>query len=450
MQRRTRRSNGIPRALTDETFELDGEPIANPLRSFVLPVGDRRPGQQDIASDPNARTTASRRDTRRCAIRSPGWSAPRPTRRRPKEHNAGFPNYAANVKTLDANIMAWLTLPVVVGRQSIARARRRQVRPLPGRAQLHAVLQHHLGRARGTPTNPQDLVVPLESPHNYIHLAVGGFDIPDLQRLADPRRQRRHGRERHRRRSTRSSSSTTASSTTPSGSGSGARTRPQRLTIDQDDPGASYAQNQPPAGGNPGDMLTMADAADPVPPSGREPDDQRATASTSRAARLRLRPRLARRYRHAGHTAPMAARRARRAGRTVQVSGINRAKIAGSFVISAFANDDGKREYVGTNAVLSRWHVEGCMNCQNHLEAKATFPLAYDSAHFLAEDAQARGGIEVEVRTHTGLYGGAPRRAAAATLASEPRGTRRSGWRSADPHDGRITPLPLVCVSNTR
>jgi tyrosinase len=69
--------------------------------------------------------------------------------------------------------------------------------------------------------------------------------------------------------------------------------------------------------------------------------------------------------------------------------------------------------------VLSRWHVEGCMNCQNHLEAKATFPLAYDGAHFLAEDAQARGGVEVEVRTHTGLYGGAPRRAVRAGLALE-------------------------------
>jgi tyrosinase len=31
--------NGIPRALTDETFELDGATFPNPLRSFALPVG---------------------------------------------------------------------------------------------------------------------------------------------------------------------------------------------------------------------------------------------------------------------------------------------------------------------------------------------------------------------------------------------------------------------------
>ena len=32
------RENGIPKALTQATFELDGQTIANPLRSFVLPV----------------------------------------------------------------------------------------------------------------------------------------------------------------------------------------------------------------------------------------------------------------------------------------------------------------------------------------------------------------------------------------------------------------------------
>ena len=32
----------------------------------------------------------------------------------------------------------------------------------------------------------------------------------------------------------------------------------QGFTIDMQDPGASYANNQPPAGANQGDMLTMA------------------------------------------------------------------------------------------------------------------------------------------------------------------------------------------------
>ena len=118
------------------------------------------------------------------------------------------------------------------------------------------------------------------------------------------------------------------------------------------------------------------------------------------------------------YATPAAARpmalRAAPPGHTVQVSGINRANIRGSFLISAFATAEGKREYLGTKAVLSRWHVEGCMNCLNHLEAKATFPLAHDGARFLTTEAAQAPGVEVEVRTHTGLFGGAPRRAAAA------------------------------------
>ena len=88
----------------------------------------------------------------------------------------------------------------------------------------------------------------------------------------------------------------------------------------------------------------------------------------------------------------------------VRVSRINRASIRGSFLISAFTTVDGKREYLGTEPVLSRWHVEGCMNCQNHLEAQAHFPLP------MALTAPAGGTpqVEVEVMTRAGLLGGGP------------------------------------------
>ncbi|KAF4339671.1 tyrosinase [Fusarium beomiforme] len=61
----------------------------------------------------------------------------------------------------------------------------------------------------------------------------------------------------------------------------------------------------------------------------------------------------------------------------IAVSGINRASIGGSFMINAFAESkDGGEEYlVGTEAVLSRWHVAGCANCQNHLEVRSHIPL---------------------------------------------------------------------------
>src|ERR1700754_4053087 len=47
------RQHGIPRALTDQYFELDGEKIDNPLRSFVLPIPIVDQVQQDNGHDAN-------------------------------------------------------------------------------------------------------------------------------------------------------------------------------------------------------------------------------------------------------------------------------------------------------------------------------------------------------------------------------------------------------------
>ena len=108
-------------------------------------------------------------------------------------------------------------------------------------------------------------------------------------------------------------------------------------------------------------------------------------------------------------------------GRTIRVSAINRASISGSFLIAAFANVDGKRKYIGTKAVLSRWHVEGCMNCLNHLEAKASFRLPAETGRALASATTPATNVEVEVRTRKGLFGGAPQRVARAAAALEAR-----------------------------
>ncbi|PFH63444.1 hypothetical protein XA68_10036 [Ophiocordyceps unilateralis] len=59
------------------------------------------------------------------------------------------------------------------------------------------------------------------------------------------------------------------------------------------------------------------------------------------------------------------------------ISGVNRAAISGSFSISAWAlsNDSSGPRLVGIEPVLSRWHVSGCANCQAHLEVRAHLPL---------------------------------------------------------------------------
>jgi len=58
------------------------------------------------------------------------------------------------------------------------------------------------------------------------------------------------------------------------------------------------------------------------------------------------------------------------------IGGINRAKINGSFVLSAFATIDGNRYFIGSEPVLSRWKVTACKNCMTNLEVTATFSLA--------------------------------------------------------------------------
>jgi tyrosinase len=96
----------------------------------------------------------------------------------------------------------------------------------------------------------------------------------------------------------------------------------------------------------------------------------------------------------------LAALQAGRSTKVVHVSGINRSAIRGSFMISAYAIIGAKRFHLGTEAVLSRWHVSGCANCQTHLEAKA-----FIGVRGLPEESVRSAHFEVEVRTRDGLLG---------------------------------------------
>ena len=57
----------------------------------------------------------------------------------------------------------------------------------------------------------------------------------------------------------------------------------------------------------------------------------------------------------------------------IEVSNVNRASIGGSFMINVYDKTTGT--LVGTEAVLSRWHVSGCANCQNHLDVRTHIGL---------------------------------------------------------------------------
>jgi tyrosinase len=93
----------------------------------------------------------------------------------------------------------------------------------------------------------------------------------------------------------------------------------------------------------------------------------------------------------------------------LSVDGINRATISGSFAISAWdTSNESKPTLVGVEPVLSRWHTAGCANCQNHLEVRAHFPLLGYSKD---EAKDAKFGARVHTRNYPSgvpFHGGKP------------------------------------------
>ena len=80
----------------------------------------------------------------------------------------------------------------------------------------------------------------------------------------------------------------------------------------------------------------------------------------------------------------------------IHVAGIDRSKVAGSFVVAAYRNVDGVQQLVGADAVFSRWTVSGCANCQTHLRVSADFPapaeLTEDDLTVLVHSRQGTAG----------------------------------------------------------
>lgn len=77
-----------------------------------------------------------------------------------------------------------------------------------------------------------------------------------------------------------------------------------------------------------------------------------------------------------------------------QLRDIDRAEYSGSFVLRVFATvgDAGEKVEIGREAVLSRWSVAGCANCQAHLQTRLLVPISEPLESALR---QKNGGAEV-------------------------------------------------------
>ncbi len=387
-------SGGIPAALTQKEFVLDGRPIANPLRSFVLNHGivdHLSPFPDADYSKPKGYET----------VRYPLSGLVGPSDKAATDaHNAKFPNFDQNVKLLNDNIVNWLNATVIVDGNPIPGGHVKDKYTACLNAPNYTVFSNTTSSAQWFDDTGVN-IVPIESPHNSVHLAVGGFDLPKIFDASpiegangdmgendtaglDPifffhhcfvdrvfwLWQKKHGFT-------------------------------DKLEIIPQYPGTNSVDNQGPTPGTAANSwLTLESPLDPFTRS--EAGKQRAVTSLDC---VNIETQLGYTYGPgsleesqelvAAATAP---------GRTISVRGINRSRIRGSFLISAFATVDGKKQHVGTEAVLSRWHVDGCANCQTHLEARAAI-----STHALgATESVNPDSIEVQVHTRDGLLGGKP------------------------------------------
>lgn len=393
------RKNGIPRALTERYFELDGVMIDNPLRSFVLPTDIEDRVVRDNEDDPNSPNYSKPKGYETVRYPLSGLVGTPADREKTAQHNAGFPDYDANVKTLDANVMAWLKLPVTTGgvTRGLIDSKFRSCLDAP----TYTLFSNTTSMKNWNNDHKDDQITSLESPHNYMHLAVGGFDIPvyDASPIAgangdmgendtaalDPIFffhhcfidytfwiwQRRHGATTH-------------------------------FSIDAEDPGARYiveagANNQPPAGADPDAKISMDTALLPFQFDASRPLTSRDCVDIEAQLNYRYGPGSLDAFAQptvalaAAPTEPM---------RTVHVAGLDRSKIAGSFLVAAYAQQDGAPRLVGVDAILSRWNVGGCANCQTHLKVSSDFRISADLA--------AKGNIKVLLHTHHGVVGDAP------------------------------------------
>jgi tyrosinase len=384
--------NGIPSALTDEFFELDSNQIPNPLRSFVFNknITDNISGDNPNYSKPKGYET----------VRYPlaGLVGNTQEQQQTKTHNALYPDYAKNVALLNTNIVNWLTSTVVVDGVTLSNSVADQFKACLD-APNYTVFSNLTSASEWNDNvSAASQVMPLEQPHDNIHLATGGFDVPGVFDASpipgangdmgendtaglDPIFYFHHcfidrvfwlWQKRH--------------------------NATKSFDIIPEYPGTNSVDSQGPTPGVvPNSWLTLD--------SPLEPFKKSIGITYSSSDCIDIEGQLGYTYGPgsledvaAAAVTPLAAVPAGNSDKVVKVSGINRASIRGSFVIAVFAIVDGKRYRLATNGVLSRWNVSGCANCQTHLETKTFASLG----PFKAATAD-KARIVVEVHTRDGI-----------------------------------------------
>jgi tyrosinase len=72
--------------------------------------------------------------------------------------------------------------------------------------------------------------------------------------------------------------------------------------------------------------------------------------------------------------------------------------------IAVFGTVAGKRQLLGQEAILSRWHMDGCANCQLHTGVRRSIPL-HGVTHEHVDAEEFKESVEIFTRGD-GVKGG--------------------------------------------
>ena len=395
---------GIPSCLTDEYFTFsDGTTIPNPLRSFVFPVNI------DDAVEDNLYTKPKGYETVRYPLS--GLVGTPQDIKETEKHNAtyekpdGTINYDKTTPLLNGNVKGWLNGTIILPGTDKPIGTGTASKYLNCLKAPNYTVFSNTTSARAWNKDPKTKsvqVTPLESPHNEIHLSVGGFDVPGQGDLSvidgangdmgenetaglDPIFffhhcnvdrvfwiwQVRNGHTNH-------------------------------FDIEPGYAGTDNVDNQPPVGYEPDTPLNMDSPLYPFKLSENGIErDYKSNDCINIETQMGFTYDSLEMHEGAVHGDDMAlAAKATRitpkkSSKVLVVDGINRAKFKGSFIINAFATINGVRHFLGYEAILSRWNVQKCKNCQTNLEVSTTFSLAQFTD---AEIANAHFDIEIKGR----------------------------------------------------
>jgi tyrosinase len=383
---------GVPWSLTLEKIPLDGQIIDNPIRSYKFQVTIN----DGVIADPIVYSKPQGSET----VRYPfsGLVGTAADRQRSEVHNSQF-TYDQGTTILNYNVMGWLnktiTLPAIADRLKLGGVH--VLYSLCRDAPNYTVFSNNSSAAQWNREHPSSpVVVALETPHNDIHLSIGGFDVPDPN---DPNRP---------------NFSPVRGANGDMGENDTAAFDPvfffhhcnvdrmfwiwqkkhaatNSFTIIDGYAGTNSNDGGTSAGYDHNVRLTLDS---PLNPFINKKTD---TVYTSRDC-FNIEEQLGYTYTVGSldliqwmHGENLAAQE-ELTTKKLRVSNISRGNIFGSFVITAYATVDGEEHYIGHHSVFSRWNVLGCENCRAHLKTEAYFNL-----DTLAEKSPELSNYRIEI-----------------------------------------------------